>query len=382
MTTYDSPSASQVAILLPGSSNLQWLGQVGHVTALNWGFIYPGGADQMACTLQVPATYRNQMFNVGNTVRIYHGAAKVWDGIMDGPVPTTSGWNFTATGTGNLGQNYVDYFTDPWPTGEPDEAVNDAIGRGLPWVNPGIGSPSGIWLGQGTDPASQTISALLNLICTRGALGWYVNSQPGGTIGDNLSVAPLPTAVDRLLISTQPVPRSLGGYTNTIFIKYEVSAAASSSSSTQSAVYAVTSVQNAASVAVHGVLETYIDLSSAGVMSAGAAQAVGNAVLQIYQAASFAGPFTCSQGQITNLAGQPIDLATEQAGHVYRPIFTDYGYGGEVNPAFPQTFIGGAYSWDDMSRVAQVTPYQSLDQSISGLLSMESTVLTPITTAP
>jgi hypothetical protein len=225
---------------------------------------------------------------------------------------------------------------------------------------------------------------LLNLVCTRGGLTWYVNSQPGGPLGSSLSVFPLPTTVNRLLVCTQPIPRTLGGYINTIFIRYEVTADTSSSSGTgsvTSATYATTSVQDAASALVHGVIEDYIDLSDAGVMTQAQAQAVGNYILQVYQAATFAGPFTASYGQLLTPGGQPIDPGTDQAGTVMQVIATDYGYGGEVTPQFPVTFAVGQYEWDDFAQVATITPFQALDQSMSGLLSMENTILTPINTA-
>jgi len=210
-------------------------------------------------------------------------------------------------------------------------------------------------------------------------LTWYVNSQPGGVLGDDLSVFPLPTTVNRLLVVTTPVARTLGADINTIFIRYMVSADNATTGAT--AVYTTTSVQNAQSVAAHQVIETYIDLSDVGVQTAGQAQAVGNAVLQIYQRASFAGPFTAAFGQLLNAGGAPVDPGTDQAGTVVRLILTDYGYGGEVTPQFPVTFIVGAYSWDDFAQVATITPYQALDQSLTGLLQMENTVLTPIKAA-
>ena len=380
MTTYDSPAASQVAVMAPGSSSRQYLGALGHVTALNWSFICPGGADQLNVTVEVPASYRTQLFNPGLTAVVYRGGHQVWDGKMDEPVPTASGWNMTAVGTGNLGQNFLAVYTDPWPTSEPDESVNGAISRGLPWGNAGIGSPAGIWLGQAVDSGAQTITALLNLACTRGALTWYVNSQPGGSyLTDDLNVFSLPTTVDRLLVCNTPVARTLGGDINSIWIKYQITADNSSTGAT--ATYGVTNVVNQASINVHGTMETYIDLSDVGVMSSGAAQAVGNNVLAIYQRASFAGPFQVSPGQVLNLGGQPVDLGAEQAGHVYRLLLTDFGYGGEVTPQFPITFIGGQYAWDDITRVGTITPYVALNQSLTGLLSMENTVMVPIQAA-
>jgi hypothetical protein len=371
------PGSSQVAVAPPGSSNWQYLGTLGAVTALTYGFVCPGGCDQMTCTVMVPAAYRTQLFNPGWKVRITRGGHQVWDGKMDEPVPTAAGWNLTAIGTGNLGTDYLAIYPGTWPAGEPDVSVNAAITRGLPWVNPGIGSPSGIWLGQEVDSGAQTITALLTLITTMGGLTWYVNSQPGGFPGDDLSVFPLPTAVNRVLVCTTPVPRTLGGDINTIFLRYQVTADNSTTGAT--ATYAVTSVQDAASVAAHGVMETYLDLSSAGVMPASAAQAVGNGVLAAYVRASFAGPFTASYGQLLTTGGQPIDPGTDQAGTVVRPVLTDYGYGGEVTPNAPMSFVVGAYSWDDFAQVATLTPYISMDMSLTGMLSMENTILTPIT---
>jgi hypothetical protein len=115
-------------------------------------------------------------------------------------------------------------------------------------------------------------------------------------------------------------------------------------------------------------------------MSAGAAQAVGTKVLTAYQRASFAGPFTAARGQLLNTGGAPVDPGTDQAGTVVRLILTDYAYGGEVAPGSPVTFIVGGYSWDDFAGKATITPHQALDESLSGLLSMQSTVMTPITT--
>jgi hypothetical protein len=211
-----------------------------------------------------------------------------------------------------------------------------------------------------------------------------VNSQPGGIFGNDLNVFPLPNlgtgaVPNRILTCTQPVPRTLGGDINTIFIRYTVSAASSTSSGSQTTAYGVTSVVNAQSVAQHGTLETYIDLSSAGVMTAAQAQSVGNYVLSIYQRASFAGPFQASYGELLNSGGAPIDPGTDQAGTVMRLILTDYGYGGEVVPA-PIVFLVGSYSWDDFAQVATISPFQTIDTSLTGMLSTESTILTPITT--
>lgn len=374
------PGASQVAVSPPGSSQKYWLGTLGDITALKYSFACPGGCDQMSATVMVPAAYRTQLFNPGWTVRIFRGGHQVWDGKLDEPQPVANqGWNLSAVGTGNLGQDYRALYTGTWPSGQPDQAINAAVVRGLPWVNPGVGQPAGAWFGQAVDSASQSISDLLALMTTRGGLLWYVNSQPGGALGDNLTVSVLPSVPNRLIVATQPVARTLGGDINTIFIRYQVTA--DNSDTNTQASYAVTVVQNAASVALHGELETYTDLSDAGVLTAAQAQQVGNYILQIYQRATFAGPYTVHYGELLNLGGQPIDPGTDQAGTMARLIMTDFAFGGEVTPMFPVEFIVGGYEWDDFAQAATVTPYQVLNQSVSGLLSLENTLLQPITTS-
>jgi hypothetical protein len=147
------------------------------------------------------------------------------------------------------------------------------------------------------------------------------------------------------------------------------------------AVYGLAVAQNAQSVAMHGELETYIDISDVGVMTQAAAQAVGQNVLAIYQRASFAGPFVGSYGQLTNMGGTPVDPGTDQAGTVCRLILTDFSGGAELAPGVPIQFIVGSYEWDDFAQTFTITPYQALDQSITGMLQALNTTMVPVTVA-
>lgn len=371
---------SQMAIAPQGSGTMTWLGHIGDVTALKYSFTCPGGADKASVTVMRPALYRTTSFDPGSAVRIFRGGHQIWDGKLDEPDASKQGWSLTASGTGNRGQDFRAVYSVTWPGGQPDNSVNGAIARGLPWVNPGVGSPAGAWFGQGVDSGAQTITALLNLICTRGGLTWYVNSQPGGLAGSDLSVYPIPTTPNRLLVVTTPVSRTLGADINTIYVRYQATADSTDSSGNSTpATYALTVAQNALSVARHGEMEEYIDLSDAGVMSAGQAQAVAIYVLAIYQRAGFGGPFTASFGELLNMGGQPIDPGTDQAGTVVQPLLLDYGYGGEVVPGQVPVFMVGGYEWDDIGQAATITPYQNVDQSLTGLLSIAGTVLAPIT---
>lgn len=301
-------------------------------------------------------------------MRVFRGASVVWTGKLDEPQPSASGWQISSHGSGTFGADFAAVYSGTWdatlPSNTPDNAVNAAIGRGLAWVNPGIGSPSGMWVGQPVDSGAQQITDLLNLICTKGGLTWYVACTPAGNV---LSVFPLPTTVTNLLVSNTPVSRTLGGDINTIFLRYQSTKDAAANPAT----FNTTSVSDANSVAKHGPIETYADLSSAQVLTAGAAQAAGNAVLKRYQRASFAGPFTVGPGQLLTTGGAPVDLG---AGMPYAPMVcrllaTDLGYGGELTPA-PITFLVGGYEFDDDTQTAAITPFQALATNFSSLLQM------------
>ena len=100
----------------------------------------------------------------------------------------------TAAGRGTLGANYVAH----WTTWNANNPIDLAIGRGLPWINPGLSGISGLWLSQKQDDASQSISDFLNLITGNGALTWYVDRA------GVLRIIPIPTVPTRLLVCHHP----------------------------------------------------------------------------------------------------------------------------------------------------------------------------------
>ena len=354
-------SVSQVLTTNLDGTQPIWLGTLGNMNSLVYSFACPGGCDQMSATLNVPASFKSSAIQAGRLAYVYRGAQVAWNGQLLEPEPTQGGWSLSAVGSGNFGTNFAAVY-QTW-NNNPDESVNNAINRGLLWNNPGIGSPSGMWLGQRVDPGAQTITDLLNLVCTRGGLVWLVSRR------NDLTVVPLPTTVNRLLVSNTPVARTLGGYVNTIWIRFQTLVDIVFPGGQAVTEYDTTSVVNQSSVDTHGPLETFLDLSSAGKMSGSAAQAVGQFVLNRYEGASFAGPFTVGPGQMLTTGGTPVDLGMQRAGLVCQLILTDYGYGGEVNNT-PVEFLVGAYEYDDDAQVGTVTPFQNLRTDITSLLSV------------
>jgi hypothetical protein len=140
-------NGTQVLSYRPDGTDRRWMGTVGHVNALKYGWVTPGGPNTASWNLMIEADVRTEITDEGRIVELHRGGGRIWEGIMQEPVPTPGGWQCTATGAGQYGANFVAAYTDMWPTGQPDEALNQAIARGLRWNNPGIGTSSGMWGG-------------------------------------------------------------------------------------------------------------------------------------------------------------------------------------------------------------------------------------------
>jgi len=356
--------SSAIRTMKQDGTDARWLEQIGHVSARKHAFSRPGGADTFSCNLLVPPDFRTAATDPGRILQEVRGGSIVWDGILDEPTPSEDGWSITAKGNGNSGDDYRALFSS-WPSGQPDNTINTAITNGLRWVNPGVGSPSGIYLSQPPDTGSSDITDILNLVTSMGGLTWYVSTTDYGNL---LTVKSLSTTPDRLLVVNNPVPRTLGGDVNAIWIRYQASADNTTTGAT--ATFAITSVIDANSIALHGRKEIFIDVSSAGTMSAGTAQGIASKVMLRYQRASFAGPFTLSPGQYLTMGGQSVDLGAETADHVFQLVMSDFAYGGEVAAQnLPVISMVGKAEFDDDAETLTITPFQYLGLSLSDLLS-------------
>src|ERR1700679_3220674 len=106
--------ATQICTFNQDMSRPRWLGQIGHVEGLQYSWVCPGGCDQLTCNLMVEATIRTEAMNPGRIVQAFRGGGLIWEGILQEPQPTTSGWTITAVGAGNYGTNYVAYYPNTW----------------------------------------------------------------------------------------------------------------------------------------------------------------------------------------------------------------------------------------------------------------------------
>lgn len=208
-------------VSLPRPTQPRYIGQIGHVNGLTYSYVYPGGCDQMTFNLAVEPDYRTDALNPGRIIQAFRGGSCVWEGELTEPVPTATGWQVTANGNSTYGTNYLAYYG----TWNADDPVNKAINRGMRWVNPGIGSPSGIYLGPVQDPGSLAISDFMSLLTTGGALVWNLvppafSTIPAGPWVLQFSSSPMDltgvvtSPATLLLASTTPVARTIQGTYN------------------------------------------------------------------------------------------------------------------------------------------------------------------------
>jgi hypothetical protein len=320
----------------------------------------------MSCLLQADPVSRAPALHAGRRVTVHIAPGCVWDGQLDEPSPAQDGWTITAHGAGTFGAQFDASYSGAWGSASPDDVVNSAIGRGLRWVNPGIGTPSGIWLGSAPDPGSTKIDALMNLLCSRGALVWDVASAPGA---NTVTVRPLPTAVTRLLVAVAPAPVTAAELVNAIEIRYCTKADDNATGGTP-ATFTTTWVTSDGLIDAYGRNEEYLDLSNAGVLSLSSAQARGGYILRRYYQAAYAGPLAVMPGQYLTVDGTPVALACEHAGEVVQLVLAD---GGQVDLGVPTTFVVGGYAYDDDTGAAAVTPLGTGRFDFAGLAARGST---------
>lgn len=349
--------ATQIITWDPTHTVPRWLGHIGLTANLKYSYAVPGGCKALSCLLQVEPSYRTDALNPGRIVEAWRGSSRVWEGKLLEPTPSQDGWTINAKGAGAYGNDFMAY----WTTWNANDAVNRAISRGMRWDN-SAGLPEGSsFLIQQEDPAAQSITDHMNLITGAGGYTWYVTTD---NYGNHLKMLPIPTTPTRLLVATTPVARTIAEDYNALYMRYQ----SSGDTASGAASYAVVEVQSDPSIALHQRTEDYTDLSGAGVTSSAAAVAAGVNILNRYQRANFAGPFTVSYGEWLTMGGFPVDIGMETGMQVAQLILTDYGYGGEVTPGVIN-FLVGEFEFDDAAQTAQVTPFQATADDMSSLIS-------------
>ena len=336
------------------------LGAIGHSSQIVFSSQYPGGDYLASGVLQIPPQLHTSALDYGRIVRIFRGITKVWEGDLDGTiVQQADGWHWQAHGLGSMGDDYTYDYT----TWDLNSGINSAIAdRGLRWKNPGI---SDGWLDVAPQSDSLTVTDFLVSITSRKGLGYFV--QRDGT----LDVATWPTEVNRLLVSTTPIPRTLMKDINKMWILYQSGTVGGTGATAGNPIMSKTSVENTAAANKVGHREEYLDLSMSGVISEGVAQSGGQFLLNQYGRAMWTGSFQIHNGSLLTMGGVPVDLPMERASSVCRLLISD-SLIGEVN-AGTVSFVSGLVEYDVDAGVLSVTPYNSYRNDLMAVIAATAT---------
>jgi hypothetical protein len=369
---------SQVLTTEQDGSDPRLLGQEGQTQELSWGSALPGGDSVMTTTVSMFSRHRTPAMNAGRLVRVYRGGI-VWRGTMAEPAPSDSGgWEVTAQGEGTYGNNFRAIAGGGVAGGTPasaDQMINDARGKGLRWSHHNdLDGVQGMDLTQLFEKGSRTVTEALSAFTSGNSTGadapitltWAVTGYDSRIRVFRLPSVTRPT---RLLISADPVGRTLAGYYNAMALRHQSSRDGDGGQAATFDVWQqpVPGVITP-SIARHGRLEGYADYSNAGYMSGVEARNRAQGVLNAYEAIAYTQEFTATPGQVLTIGGSPVDLGTERAGEVYQVLYADIGAGGEVSQADQVIFVGGSYLWDDVAQAARITPYNFVRQDFGSLV--------------
>ena len=355
-------AGEQVYTTRPDGTGRWYLGQLGHVDGLSYSDTMPGGASAASLTLQHDPSQRHEAFAPGRRLCVLKGSVQ-WEGTLTEPAPGDGGWSLTADGAGTWGNRFRASYTGTWGAGTPALVIDGAVTRGLRWTR---GSLAGADVTEPHDSASQSVTEFLDGITVAQSYTWRVRRVQAGL---RVDIAPLPdpkpSTCTRLLVTTAPVARTLAGYVNALYARYQATVDASGTPAT----YGTGSSVNQASVDAHDRLEDYWDLTSAGVLTNAQANTLASSALAKYTAASYASALTVHHGEYLTAGGTPVDLACEKAGEVIKLLIADGPYGGELRTG-PVCFTAGGVKYDAGAETLEVTPLQSWQSTLSDVLTL------------
>ena len=268
---------------------------------------WPLGCYEATWGMHFPSTARRNILRAGQIVEIFIGSTRTWLGALAQPDWSTGsfkavGWHTYADGPA--------INTSGVATSRADEAVDGAILRGVPW----LGS-SGLPVTPATTTAAtdglNTMSAILDEVATEAGSRW-------GVFADGI----VTMAADPTTPTWRLAPGVIDfGYDDTVFATQLLVRYFDSGTSD----YATLTVTDAAAVALLGLHEEPVDLTSLGPLSAARATAKANGILTLGRSQlGWANSVEVGPYELTTMGGNRADLSMVQAGQSVRvPVWDD-----------------------------------------------------------
>lgn len=345
-------SRATIASDLAAGGDRLWLDQLANVQGLVHQTTYPGGDSQATWQMTLDFKAQHRAWLYGRKIGLACGADFTWHGNLDNPVRGTT-WQMTAIGTAAQAKQYVALAATSGNALNLNEVVDAAIARGLQFSRPAALSTMSSTAAT-VPSASIKIDEALDQVAAAQTTETYWQIDTNGV----MSMGAAPTTPTYILYAMQPGGgRNLDGFITDAFVVY------------QSASGVITTVQRSAASRPFGRFEDIDDETTLGLIPATQAQNLGDGYLARNSArAKFTEPFTVTAGQLTNMGGQAVDLATVRAGFLANVVFLDPDSAGEtaLGP-ISQVLIGAtSYDWD--AGILTLTPVYSAQDDLTALL--------------
>lgn len=325
-----------------GVSNPYWLDNLAVVDSLH---LVKGqsGPRTANWNLEVDANFDHPALNVGRWIFAICGAKIEWAGRLLEP-GRGNPWTCTADGFAEEAVKFDAYAPTSGNALNLNEVIDAAFTRGLHGTRPSsLPSLTDASLASG----AATLNDALSIVATNTGQAWKVSSEGAWTM------AAVPTAPTNLLIATDPA----GGRTGEDF--YTTAVCQYLDEVTRALTTIV--VTNAAAVAKAGANETQLDLTDQSYISATNATNQATAYLQtVAPRTKYTGTFNVTGGQVLNMGGVPIDLATLSGNAMLRVMQVNPDIANELDLSVPTDLLLDSIDYDVDADAALITPLDSV----------------------
>lgn len=159
----------------------RWLTTIAPWGDLEFSHNADGGCEAASWRIPVPRDYQHPALVRGKRVEVRFGANNVWQGRLSEPEQDDEGWTFHADGLRDAGGSGVRRgFLALNGLGEsttyPDDAIDQAIARGLPWTRP-VSLSAVPFIDAGSADDLMTVTDLLDRWSTSVSKRWGVDAD-------------------------------------------------------------------------------------------------------------------------------------------------------------------------------------------------------------
>lgn len=290
-----------------------WANAIAPWGDLEWGTKAQGGMDSISWSMDTDTSFRHPALRTDSLVEIFDGASRIGAGYMD--EPDVAGGTFSAVGLYRAAEHYLCLNAMGNGSSIPDESIDQAIARGLPWKRRESFSSARFTPDGAADTSGLNyLHTLLDGYADEASTFWFLDGD-GYVHNAAAETAPtwvLPPGITDLGVSEDD-------YASDLYGRYLASGGS----------ILPVNRGDAAARDAFGRREAPVDLTSLAVITSAKAQAILAGLLAKGRARpAFTQSVDVSSDQLLTVGGVKADLSMVRAGQVVRShgFFDDIAY--------------------------------------------------------